>query len=104
MTIPPVEELQLDQDSREKWINYAALDAKSTHLLHTVLRSRLLETPCVMDPFIQRPLGTRPAEFTMWDLYEKFWRPFGELLTDMEKEGMLVNRCCLADSCIVALA
>jgi len=25
-------------------------------------------------------------------MYERYWRPFGELLTDMEREGMLVNR------------
>lgn len=30
----------------------------------------------------------------MWDLYQQYWKPFGELLTDMEKEGMMVDRCC----------
>ena len=29
----------------------------------------------------------------MLDFYNDFWKPFGELLTDMEKEGFLVNRC-----------
>ena len=28
----------------------------------------------------------------MWEMYQHFWRPFGTLLTDMEKEGMMVNR------------
>jgi len=32
--------------------------------------------------------------YTMWDLYQQYWKPFGELLTDMEKEGMMVDRCC----------
>ena len=29
----------------------------------------------------------------MWEMYQHFWRPFGTLLTDMEKGGMMVNRC-----------
>ena len=35
----------------------------------------------------------READYNMWHMYERYWRPFGKLLTDMEKEGMLVNRC-----------
>ena len=31
--------------------------------------------------------------YSMWDFYCDHWRPFGELLTDMEREGFLVNRC-----------
>jgi len=27
----------------------------------------------------------------MLDLYEKYWRPFGEVLTDIEREGFEVN-------------
>ncbi len=30
--------------------------------------------------------------YTLWDLYQDYWKPFGELLTDMEKEGMMVDR------------
>lgn len=29
----------------------------------------------------------------MWNLYQDYWKPFGELLTNMEKEGMMVDRC-----------
>ena len=35
----------------------------------------------------------READYNMWHMYERYWQPFGKLLTDMEKEGMLVNRC-----------
>ena len=35
--------------------------------------------------------GTGGAGFTMWDFYVNYWRPFGELLTDMEQRGMLVD-------------
>lgn len=27
----------------------------------------------------------------MWTLYEKYWQPFGEVLTDMEREGFKIN-------------
>ncbi len=30
--------------------------------------------------------------YTMWDLYCDYWRPFGELLTEMERKGMMVDR------------
>ena len=28
----------------------------------------------------------------MLTLYMKYWRPFGELLTDMEKQGIMIDR------------
>ena len=34
-----------------------------------------------------------PSGYSMWEMYLRYWQPFGELLTDMEREGMLVNRC-----------
>lgn len=27
----------------------------------------------------------------MWVLYEKYWRPFGEVLTDIERNGFRIN-------------
>jgi hypothetical protein len=36
-------------------------------------------------------LGPVPM-YTMWQYYEDFWRPFGELLTQMETVGVMVNR------------
>jgi len=49
--------------------------------------------PCEPDPAIQEALGIQDGDFNMMDFYDEFWKPFGELLTDMEKEGMLVDRC-----------
>lgn len=34
-----------------------------------------------------------PGGYSMWEMYLRYWQPFGELLTDMEREGMLVDRC-----------
>jgi hypothetical protein len=33
---------------------------------------------------------------TMWDCYVRYYQPFGELLTDMERAGMLVDTAHLA--------
>lgn len=46
--------------------------------------------PCEMDVGVQQVANMRGA--TMMDTYNKYWHPFGLLLTDMEKEGMAVNR------------
>jgi len=32
------------------------------------------------------------GSYTMLDLYEDYWRPFGEVLTDMEAEGVCISR------------
>lgn len=45
---------------------------------------------CEMDRRVQEASG-RPAD-TMMATYADYWHPFGLLLTDMEKEGMAVNR------------
>ena len=27
----------------------------------------------------------------MWELYKRYWLPFGAVLTDMEREGIEIN-------------
>ena len=85
-----MEELHSSEETRCGWINYSAFDAKATHQLYTSLSQQLQRTACDPDPAIAQALGI--SRITMMDFYRKFWLPFGELLTDMEKEGMLVNR------------
>ena len=46
---------------------------------------------CQINPPVALACNMRPG-WTMWDLYEKFWQPFGGLLVDMERAGMLVDR------------
>jgi hypothetical protein len=31
--------------------------------------------------------------YKLYDMYDEYWKPFGELLTDMEAAGVKVNRC-----------
>lgn len=32
-----------------------------------------------------------PGIRNSWEIYEKYWRPFGELLTSMEREGFKID-------------
>jgi hypothetical protein len=59
------------------------------------LQSKLRNTLCHAS--IPAP-NAREADYNMWQMYVRYWKPFGELLTDMEKEGMLVNRCALPNA------
>ena len=57
---------------------------------------------CEMDAALKDMEGGRCSN--MWEMYKAFWRPFGALLTDMEKEGMMVNRwavqlCWMCEGC-----
>jgi hypothetical protein len=82
--VPPVERLQRELKSRENWIRYSAFDAKSTYNLYMVLKERLLNMPWVQD-------------LNLMDYYHMHMRPFGELLTDLERRGMLIAKDYLAD-------
>ncbi|TKY57262.1 DNA polymerase I A [Spatholobus suberectus] len=86
--IAPVEELQ--RDERIPWICYSALDARSTLKLYESLKSHLSDMPWKFD-------GVPVYGKTMYDFYNEYWQPFGELLVMMESEGMLVDRAYLAN-------
>lgn len=90
-----MEELQTGDDTRGAWIDYSALDARATLELHGVLSARLAAMECRFDADVTAATGAGGDGYTMLDMYNGYWRPFGELLTDMEHEGMMVNRCAL---------
>lgn len=50
--------------------------------------------PCVMDKRVQHAVQAATGQSTemMIGMYNKYWQPFGLLLTDMERQGMSVNR------------
>ncbi|XP_023771518.1 DNA polymerase I A, chloroplastic/mitochondrial [Lactuca sativa] len=79
--IPPVEELQ--RVEREPWVCYSALDSISTLKLYERLKSKLSNREWKFNGV---------TKGTLFDFYEQYWRPFGELLVKMETEGMLVDR------------
>jgi len=93
VTVPPVEELQ--KEERRPWICYSCLDSISTLKLYQSLKSKLSKMPWVMDDNFRG---------NMLDFYDYYWRPFGELLVQMEAEGMLVDRAYLRELEKVAIA
>lgn len=79
LDIPPVEILQRDPQFRFNFIEYSCLDAQSTWLLHEKLVQLLERMPWLTDG---------------GNLYEYYWthmRPFGVVLTDMERRGIRVD-------------
>lgn len=76
--IPPVEVMQRDPKHRGKWIDYSCKDAKGTWLIRKKLQT-MLEN---MSWFESKNL---------YDYYVMHMRPFGEVLTDMERRGIRVD-------------
>ncbi|KAI3863133.1 hypothetical protein MKW98_015591 [Papaver atlanticum] len=86
IAIAPVEELQ--REERMLWVCYSSLDSISTLKLYESLEKKLKAMEWILDGI---------EKGNMYDFYEEYWRPFGEILVNMETEGMLVNREALAD-------
>lgn len=75
--LPPMEKLQRHPKYRHNWIKYSAFDAKSTYNLYRHLENKLEKTPWF-------------ATWSLMDYYRDHMRPFGEVLTDLERRGILV--------------
>jgi DNA polymerase-1 len=76
--IPAVEVLQRDPLHRTSWIQYSCYDAEGTWLLREELQTRLERLPWCRGK-------------TLYDYYQMYMRPFGQVLTDMERRGIHVN-------------
>eukprot|EP00977_Amphora_coffeiformis_P011483 scaffold2767_cov177-Amphora_coffeaeformis.AAC.57 len=76
--IPPVEVMQRDPKFRIPWIQYSSYDAKGTWSVREELAKRL-EAKSWMG-------GKNLMEYYMMHM-----RPFGEVLTDMERRGIRVD-------------
>eukprot|EP00746_Dinoflagellata_sp_MGD_P167598 gnl/MRDRNA2_/MRDRNA2_98357_c0_seq1.p1 gnl/MRDRNA2_/MRDRNA2_98357_c0~~gnl/MRDRNA2_/MRDRNA2_98357_c0_seq1.p1 ORF type:complete len:1314 (+),score=275.68 gnl/MRDRNA2_/MRDRNA2_98357_c0_seq1:3-3944(+) len=70
------------------WIDECTFDAVALFYLHHDLKVRLQ----ILSWRLEGPQEL-PAKLggTMWDFYKFFWLPFGELLTEMELEGIGVD-------------
>lgn len=78
--IPEIVDLHTRPDCVTDWVEYACLDAEITFFLRETLYVMLKE------------LGTNfEGMKNMNDVYEKYWLPFGEMLTDMERVGIRVD-------------
>ena len=76
--IPPVEVMQRDPRHRQKWIEYSCKDAKGTWLIREHLEKKLKKMNWFEDK-------------NLFDYYFLHMRPFGEVLTDMERRGVRVD-------------
>jgi len=96
VVLPPVDELQQSEETRDKWIKYCTLDAEATWHLYHALEGNLYETDCIGDgvemPAVFANLVEGRKSVNLYEFYANFWRPFGSLLTDMESEGVLADQ------------
>jgi DNA polymerase-1 len=87
--LPDVTALQTSPETRYQWIDYSTLDAQATWLLRESLECKLRNMPVEACKILAEKY--KPCA-TMWDFYQQYWKPFGELLVDMERNGMLVDK------------
>lgn len=80
--LPDLLELQHDPIHRPRWIDYSARDAAATWHVMKELEKQLKMMPWVVN---NRVLGN------MLDFYSRYVAPFGQLLTDMEANGIRVD-------------
>lgn len=79
--MPDILELHTSAEYADKWIKYGLLDSELTFLLYHTLKLMMMNLP--VNKFEMK---------NTWDLYERYWQPFGELLTDLERKGIYVNK------------
>lgn len=69
LVLPDTHELQRGEDSRWRWINYSAFDAKATWDLHSKLKAQLQEMPAEMDDHVRadyRKVRVRLVWLLVW--------------------------------------
>lgn len=62
------------------WVEYSTFDAEITYFLRETLSYKLCRLETVEEDMKNN-----------FDLYIKYWLPFGELLTDMERIGFKID-------------
>lgn len=93
--IPDIRSLQASAETRQQWVEYSCRDAVVTWFCFQVLVSKLQLMPWKVED-ITRPNGHPNSETykqigTMLDFYFNYLVDFGELLTDIERNGILVD-------------
>lgn len=83
--LPDLLLLQTEPQFREKWIEYSARDAVATWWLHDALVERLKLMPWIVQHRPNEKIGS------MFDFYQSYLKDFGQLLTDMEHNGIKVD-------------
>ena len=81
--LPSINDLQMNTKTRSKWIEYSAKDAIATWWVRHELEKRLLRQDWVIST---KRIGN------MFEFYNSYISPFGELLTDIESTGIKVDK------------
>lgn len=89
--MPEIEEIHTSPDLINKWVEYSCLDAELTYFLREVLIKELKELPTNFEDCNN-----------LFDIYKKYWLPFGELLTDIERNGFYCDYKDLSESLVKA--
>ena len=76
--LPSIEDMQRKREFRGKFIAYSAYDAEGTWLIRDELQRRLENLDWLEGK-------------NLYEFYEMYLVPFGELLTDMERRGINVD-------------
>jgi DNA polymerase I len=80
LVFPDIEEMHTDPKHVTSWVDYSTFDAEITYFLRETLAKQLEEL--ITNEENMQNLGV---------LYTKYWLPFGELLTDMERAGFRID-------------
>ena len=83
INIPPRE--VLEHIDNEEFLSYAAKDAMVTFELSSELKRKLTNATCKLGIYDDA------EEVSLWDLYYDSWKPFGQLLVEMEEHGIKIN-------------
>ena len=86
--MPTIQELHTNIKYREKWIIYSILDTECTYYLRDVLQEKL-QSMLTKAQYHINPITEKYKN--NYELYLHYWRQFGELLTDMEREGIKLD-------------
>jgi hypothetical protein len=126
--LPSSLELQTGEDEQifRRWVHYSTYDSLCTYHLYMKLRKELEDTEWNPDAVMSQTVllgakvtdpSARPTEpiaklaaqarggamakhRNLLHLYEKCWKPFGEILTDIERNGVFVDTGLLV--CVIA--
>ena len=89
IVVPSVHELHHSPDYRREWIEYSVADAVLTFDLYQELQRQLKERHWSINESDSN--GHRKGEYSLFEFYEMYIVPFAECLTDMEREGIVVD-------------
>jgi DNA polymerase-1 len=78
--IPSIIEMHTNPSIIKNWVFYGTLDAELTYYLFCSLKEIMEKLPVEFEDLS-----------TTWDIYDQYWKPFGEVLTGIEKRGIKVD-------------